>query len=66
MIPMDNYPERCPSGTEVVVHLVVSPKLGPRHYIYSEEDIQAWGGIHAIERFFAACALASTVAICAA
>ena len=36
--------------TEVIVYLVFSPEGGPAHCIYSDEDIQAAGGIHAIEQ----------------
>jgi hypothetical protein len=35
---------------EAVVYFVVSPEDGQGHRVYTEEDIQASGGIHAIER----------------
>jgi hypothetical protein len=35
---------------EVIVYLVLSPNSGPEHRIYSDESIQAAGGIHAIEQ----------------
>jgi hypothetical protein len=35
--------------TEAIVYFVASPERGPHHRIYDNEDIQALGGIHAIE-----------------
>jgi hypothetical protein len=35
---------------ELVVYSVVSPESGRAHRVYDEEDIQAAGGIHALER----------------
>jgi len=37
------------SNIELVVYSVLSPERGPGHRVYTEEDIQASGGIHAIE-----------------
>lgn len=36
-------------GVEMVVYLVFSPESGPDYRVYSDEDILAIGGIHAIE-----------------
>jgi hypothetical protein len=38
------------SKIEVVVYFVISPDTGPEHQLYADEDIQAIGGIHALER----------------
>ena len=35
---------------ELIVYSVISPDRSPRHRVFDEEDIQASGGIHAIER----------------
>ena len=35
---------------EAIVYFVASPDEGPQHRIYDDEDIQALGGVHAIER----------------
>jgi hypothetical protein len=35
---------------EVIAYLVISPQSGPHHQTFSDEDIQASGGIHALER----------------
>src|ERR1700758_4203242 len=40
------------SRTEALVYLVISPKSGANHRIYCEDDIHAFGGVHAIERAF--------------
>lgn len=34
---------------EAIVYFVVSPERGPQHRIYEDEDVQAVGGIHALE-----------------
>lgn len=38
------------SKVELVVYLVFSPEWGPRHCVFSDEDLQVSGGIHGIER----------------
>ena len=35
---------------EAIVYFLVSPDGGPQHRIYDDEDIQALGGVHAIEK----------------
>ena len=42
--------ETLDSNIELIVYSVISPDRGPRHRVFDEEDIQASGGIHAIER----------------
>lgn len=49
MTPMRNQCSRT-RDEEVIVYLVFSPESGPAHRIYTEEDIQIYGGIHGIER----------------
>jgi hypothetical protein len=39
-----------PRKEEAIVYLVISPRSGPGQRIYTDEDIQALGGIHAIEQ----------------
>jgi hypothetical protein len=34
---------------EAIVYFVASPDGGPQHRIYDDEDVQALGGVHAIE-----------------
>jgi hypothetical protein len=43
-------PEALDFTTEVVVDLVFSPEPGPDYRVYADEDLQATGEIHAIER----------------
>ena len=38
------------SKIEVVVYLVISPDTGPEYQVYAGEDIEAIGGVHALER----------------
>jgi hypothetical protein len=38
------------SKVDLVVYAVVSPERGRSYMVYTEDDIQALGGIHAIER----------------
>ena len=38
------------SNVDLVVYAVVSPERGQSYMVYTEDDIQALGGIHAIER----------------
>jgi len=38
------------SNLDIVVYAVVSPERGRSYMVYTEDDIQALGGIHAIER----------------
>jgi hypothetical protein len=35
--------------SEAIVYFVVSPERGPQHRIYEDEEVQAAGGIHALE-----------------
>ncbi len=39
-----------PRKEEAIVYLVVSPAMGRGQRIYTNEDIQALGGIHTIEQ----------------
>ena len=39
-----------PRKEEAIIYLVVSPAIGRGQRIYTDEDIQALGGIHAIEQ----------------
>lgn len=50
MPSIPGYTEPSPRAAEVVIYLVFSPKYGPEHRIFTEEDVQALGGVHAIER----------------
>jgi hypothetical protein len=34
---------------EAIVYFVVSPERGPEHRIYEDDEVQAIGGIHALE-----------------
>ena len=34
---------------DLAVYRVISPDCGLSHQVFDEEDIQAYGGIHAIE-----------------
>jgi hypothetical protein len=38
------------SNVDLVVYAVVSPERGQSYMVYTEEDIQALGGVHTIER----------------
>jgi hypothetical protein len=39
-----------PADTTANVYFVASPNTGPGYQIYTEEDLEAFGGVHALER----------------
>src|SRR5262249_10619472 len=38
------------SQVEAIVYLVISPNSGPEYRLFTEEEILAVGGVHAVER----------------